>query len=222
MTRAGVNIRAIVLEVAATVRELIGRPSVAERWDLPSALEMMTIGELTAHLTRALTTTARYLDAPDPGSSDDLVTPARYYTAIDDLTSSDGPDLGDKLHVSIRERARQGADHGHAGVLESWDETMKLLGSRFTVEAADRRVAVFGGRMMSLDDYLVTRLVELVVHTDDLAVSLGVAPPPLPAEAHETVIGCLVDVALERHGPMAVIRAMTRTERDSLRALRVL
>ena len=75
---------------------------------------------------------------------------------------------------------------------------------------------------MTLDDYLVTRLIELVVHTDDLAVSLDVAAPPIPAAATGLVITTLVEVARIRHGDTAVLRALTRRERDAVAALRVL
>ena len=75
---------------------------------------------------------------------------------------------------------------------------------------------------MLLDDYLITRLLEVVVHTDDLAVSLGIEPPDFPRPATAAVIDCLLEVARRRHGDIAVVRAFTRRERDRPEALRVL
>ena len=49
------------------------------------------------------------------------------------------------------------------------DLKVKLIG-----EAEDRGIEVLEGMVMQLDDYLVTRMVEAVVHADDLAVSIGV------------------------------------------------
>jgi hypothetical protein len=74
---------------------------------------------------------------------------------------------------------------------------------------------------MRLDDYLETRLVELVVHDDDLATSVDV-PTELPGEALELAIDHLVAVARFRHGDLAVVRALARRERDISEALRVI
>jgi hypothetical protein len=73
-----------------------------------------------------------------------------------------------------------------------------------------------------LDEYLRTRLVELTVHIDDLALSLDVDPPVVPSAAYEVAIGVLVEVGRRRTSDLAVLRALTRRERDDVDALRVL
>ena len=75
---------------------------------------------------------------------------------------------------------------------------------------------------MLLDEYLTTRLVEIVLHSDDLAASLGRPEPEFEPDATDRVVGCLIEMAARRHSSLAVIRAMTRRERDLVRALRVL
>ena len=75
--------------------------------------------------------------------------------------------------------------------------------------------------MLRYDDYLPSRICELLIHTDDLAVSLGVDPPSPPQEALDVAIGHLVDVARRTHGDRAVLIALSRRERDSVNALRV-
>jgi hypothetical protein len=89
-------------------------------------------------------------------------------------------------------------------------------------ERPGRLVQVYGGLVLSLDDYLVTRLIELVVHADDLAASLGTAPPALPPAATQLVITTLVEVARIRPGDAATVRALTRRDRDAVDALRVI
>jgi hypothetical protein len=74
---------------------------------------------------------------------------------------------------------------------------------------------------MTLDEYLRTRVVELVIHGDDLASSVGLAFGPVASDLATTAISTLVEVARVRHGDMAVLRALTRRERDSVQALRV-
>jgi hypothetical protein len=59
----------------------------------------------------------------------------------------------------------------------------------------------------------VTRLLEIAVHTDDLAVSVGVPTPSLPAAVLDPVLHLLLRLAARRHGPTAVLRALSRAER---------
>jgi len=75
---------------------------------------------------------------------------------------------------------------------------------------------------MTLDDYLPTRIVEIVVHADDLAVSVGAPPVPFPADVVDVVVDVLVRTARVTHGDLAVVRALSRRERDAADALRVL
>ena len=57
---------------------------------------------------------------------------------------------------------------------------------------------------MALDGFLVTRLVELLAHADDLAASISIPTPEMPQMAYDLVIPCLTDVARRRHGNLAV------------------
>jgi hypothetical protein len=69
------------------------------------------------------------------------------------------------------------------------------------------------GWALSLDDFLVTRMVELAVHMDDLAVSVGLSVPELPGAALDPVVELLTGLAVRRHGQAALLRALTRAER---------
>lgn len=63
--------------------------------------------------------------------------------------------------------------------------------------------------------------VELAVHLEDLALSVGVHAPA-PEAALAIAIDVLVAAARERHGDQAVLHALARRERDTNHALRVL
>jgi hypothetical protein len=78
-----------------------------------------------------------------------------------------------------------------------------------------RRIQVLGAFDMTLDGFLVTRMVELLTHTDDLAASVGVPTPDLPRGAIDLVVSCLTDVARRRHGDLTVLRSFTRRERST-------
>jgi hypothetical protein len=56
-------------------------------------------------------------------------------------------------------------------------------------------------------------MLEIAVHDDDLAYSVGLPAPELPQEVTGMVITLLAALATDRHGPVAMIRALTRAER---------
>ena len=92
------------------------------------------------------------------------------------------------------------------GYLARFEELSKLLlnGSLPAVSVA--------GQPITFPAYLGTRVVELLVHADDVAVSGGLVTSP-PALAVEIAGRVLVDAARTIHGDVAVLRALTRPER---------
>jgi hypothetical protein len=54
---------------------------------------------------------------------------------------------------------------------------------------------------------------EIAVHSDDLAISLGVVAPPLSPAVLGPVLALLTDLAVRRHGQSSVISALARQER---------
>jgi len=81
-------------------------------------------------------------------------------------------------------------------------------------EAVDRVVRLpWAPWELTLHDFLTTRMMELAVHADDLAVSVGVPTPEFPAAVLEPVVGLLSGLAVRRHGATAVLRALSRAER---------
>jgi hypothetical protein len=73
-----------------------------------------------------------------------------------------------------------------------------------------------------LDDWVANRAIEMLVHADDLAVSAGLDPLVLPADAAALAIHGLVDISRHREGDLAVLRALSRRERQSVDVLRAL
>jgi hypothetical protein len=209
--------RALFVQTAMAARTLLFQPALGERFDGPSVLAEFSVRGLAGHLLRALTSVEGYLDRPEPAAGP-VVSPAEYYAAV----VAGGTDINSDLQRAVRQRGLEEAA-GTAGELAlAWSDTAARLGDRLEHEPDGRLVRVYGDMVLTLDDYLVTRLVELVVHADDLAASLAVPPPPLPAAATGLVIATVVEVARIRHGDAAVLRALARRERDAVEALRVL
>lgn len=208
------HVRHTFLETLERVRPVLAAEVTSGSWERPSQLPEMTVGAVAAHLLRAVTTVATYLAAPRQDGPP--IDPSAYYTTI--LRNSE---LRDPVHVGIRERAQRESDRGPAGVVSSWDATVSELARLLLEEPEDRTLKVAGDLVMRLEDYLVTRLIEVVVHTDDLAVSVGLDTPNFDPSAMNLVFDHLIDVARSRHGDLAVLRAFARRERDPAQALRI-
>jgi len=69
------------------------------------------------------------------------------------------------------------------------------------------------GGATPLGCYLASRVVELVVHPDDLAVSVNLREVTPQRSAASIVIGVFVEMARHRSGDLDVIRAPARAER---------
>jgi len=212
-----VTVRDSFLRTGHAAAALIARPEVARAWDGPSALERFSVRGLAGHLARCACVVETYLDAPVPADATDIGDAAGYF-----LAAGLSPDLDLPLNAAIRDRGEEAAPAGPAALGERLAACLARLDARLSNEPAGRRVAVFGGSTLDLDAYLVTRIVELAVHTDDIAVSVGVEVPPPDPDAAAAAIDCLVTIARRSRGDVAVLRALTRRERDPHGALRVL
>jgi uncharacterized protein (TIGR03083 family) len=207
--------RPAFLDAAATAVRLLERHELARYWAGASVLPEFTVAGLAGHLFRGMSTVERYLDEPEPSEAG--ISAASYFDTV--IRSAD---IRDPANQAIRARGEEAAAGGPAALASDARATLARLTSRLAGEGPGRRVRVAGGLVLTLDEYLRTRVVELVVHAGDLAASLGVEPvPPQPATT-AVAIDVLVGVARIRHGDMAVLWALARRERDTAEALRVL
>ena len=197
--------RDLAVFVTDQAAEMVGRAEVAAAWEEPSALEGMTVGALCAHLTRAAGATVAYLDRTDPEAraEDELLTDRTYFHAA----------LDSPIHERIREVSADESAQGHPAIADLLARVATELRERLASEPPNRLVGALGGRMLTLDDFCRTRLIEVVLHTDDVAASVGVDPPEPPPEAMEIISDILVGIARHVHGDRAVVNALARRER---------
>jgi hypothetical protein len=194
----------LYLSGVRTIREAIADPAVVEAWEQPSVLEEQTVGSLAGHLTRTGTWIMdEILGAGEPDRPADFIEVASFYVTL--LPTTDDP-----IHEGIRQRGAALAAQGPAALAESIDERMPGVEARLRTLSADRLLTVTGGNVMALDLYLVTRVVEQVVHLDDLARSVEHEPWPLPQAAYRTVAAVAIEVAMLRHEPQVVVRSLYR------------
>ena len=206
-TLAGSLDRTAVGRAGDLLVELVSRPEVAAHWDQESSCAGMSVGALTWHLVNQ---PQRVLQAlAGPPSDDEPTTLDAYYAEAAWLNE----DLDGPANVLVRERGAQQAEEGPDAAVAAaraaraaLDEALR--GARATV------VVPWTGRTLAIEDFLVTRLTEIVVHSDDLAASLdGVEAPAFPAEVLTPVLALLTELALRRHGQDALVRALTRPQR---------
>lgn len=73
--------------------------------------------------------------------------------------------------------------------------------------------------MLSLDDFCRTRLIEVLLHLDDLAVSTAEQRPQTDPMGAAIVIDILVDIARRVRGDWEVLYALSRAERGHGRSV---
>ncbi len=200
-------IKSAYLGTATVVANLLRAPEVATSWSQPSALPDFGVSGLAGHLARSVTQVQRIVEDPPAGGEPIPV--------LDHFTRNPwvATEQDDPLHVAIRERGEDTAADGPAALADTVDASLAWLERQLPAEPADRVVELTGMWCLTLDDFLLTRLVELVVHTDDLAVSVGIPTPALPEEATDLLVDLLARLAVWRHGPLPVLRALSRQER---------
>ena len=88
--------------------------------------------------------------------------------------------------------------------------TQLVGGAGFATEFAE---AQHLERMLSLDDFCRTRLIEVLLHLDDVAASVDVPCPDTSAEGRQIVIDILIGIARAKDGDWPVLHALARDER---------
>ncbi|MEP7089004.1 MAG: maleylpyruvate isomerase N-terminal domain-containing protein [Nocardioidaceae bacterium] len=201
------------LTACASVLELLGRVEVVDRWSAPSALAEMSVGALAAHLASQVLSVHAAVTAGTGATDDEPVTLLEHYARVP--WASEG--LDDESNVAIRDGAERSAGVGHDVLVAATATALEDLGLAF---GASLPVGLPPAIRMpwwqwslSFEDFLVTRVMEIAVHSDDLAVSVNVEPPQLSEQVLGPVLALLVGVSLRRHGQSAVLRALSRSER---------
>jgi hypothetical protein len=203
-------------EAAESAVALLRDPAVTAAWGDPSALKDFTVGGLAAHLARQIVRTPEVLAAPVPDG--EPITLVEHYSRAAWI----GADLDNEANTGIRLSGEQDAAVGLESLVARTDEVLAAVKREFSSGQVPLTVHVpWTGWSLTLDDYLTTRLLELVVHSDDLAVSVGIETPTLPEHVVQPVIDLLARISVRRHGAVAVLRALSRSERapESIAAL---
>ena len=163
---------------------------------------------LAGHLAHQVLTVPAVLSNDVPDGS--LIRLLDHYSSVTWRTAG----VDDEINVGIREQGEQHAADGPTALAERVAGVAAELAAVLPAESAGRVVFLpWWPWSLRLDDFLVTRMMELAVHSDDLAYSVDTDPPELPEAVLEPVLGLLTALAVRRHGQPAVLRALSRAER---------
>lgn len=199
--------RTAFLESVRISRQLAASDAVRAAWDTESSCAGMTVGGLAHHLLgQAVNTAAGLSAAPDanPIALLDHYRQAPWVAAS--RSGSADPEQLDKDNTA--------AAAGPDAVLEEATERTRDLEQLLAAPRDPDTVFIpWQGWSLSTDDWLTTRMMEMVVHADDLASSVGLRTPEFPEAAAVPVVGLLASVAADRHGATAVVRALSRPQR---------
>ncbi|KYH44028.1 maleylpyruvate isomerase N-terminal domain-containing protein [Branchiibius sp. NY16-3462-2] len=201
--------RGVVTTTAALALDLTSRPEVRAAWGEPSAAQGMRVGAMAQHLLAQVGYLVD-LAGQDVPSDAEVISLLEHYRRAAWANSG----LNEEVNSTIRDRANDAAADGPDAVLDQARARLSVL-----PDAMDR----FGdlvylnwqGWALTTNAFLITRLMEIVVHSDDLAASVDLPLPEFPAGAFEGVTGLLTAVATQRHGQAAIIHALSRPQRST-------
>jgi hypothetical protein len=205
-------VRRRYLGAARVAAAMLREPAVAAWWDRPSALARYAVSGLAGHLAGQVFFAERALAAGQP--DDEPIEILDYYDRVAWMNA--GHD--DPEHERIRRGSQESAAGGPAVLSGRVNGAVNRLPALLASEPAPRTVRLPTWQWsLAYDDFLLSRLVELVVHVDDLAVSVHLPTPSPAADTAEQVLDLLTRIATRQHGPLALIRALTRAERTPAR-----
>lgn len=203
------GIRTQFLTMARIAEELLRRPEVADAWQRPSALAEFSVGGLAGHLAFQVLAVRQALTEPEP--THPAVPLLGHYERVEWIEG--GLDAG--INVRIRSGGEELGSPGPEALAERLDAaTTELAAGLPVLPNLPVHIPIWRDWSLLLDDFLTTRTLELTVHCDDLAVSAGIETPAIPEDVYDTVLGLLARLSAKRHGPVAVLRALSRAERS--------
>jgi hypothetical protein len=211
----GSDLKQLWADTSGAVIEFSDSPPVAMKWTEPSSLPHMTVAALAGHLVHS-----GILMVGEALSLSPM--PSEPRTAAQ-LLSGVPLDAASATHDGVRAVAESQALKGREDLIRRARACVERATARLD-EHSDTDLVAFPWDppivTMTLSELLRTRLLELVVHLDDLAVSVEVDELLVPPAAVAVACAVAVEIDIERYGATNVVRALCRSGRNPPAALR--
>ena len=208
LTFTGTLGRDALLRAADAIVTLVSAPEVAEAWDRESALPGMTVGGLTRHLVSQPECAVEFLGIQPVPPHAQTVSLAELYDRTDWFLAPVDAAQNTSIVADFNAMAAGGQPHSLA-ILEAarhaLPEAIAASGPTTYVPWQDC--------CLTTDDFIVVRLMEVVVHADDLAASLGAPTPAFDDDVLGPALALLAMLSYRRHGQDRAVRALARAER---------
>lgn len=158
-------------------------------WDLPTACEPWTVRELLGHIAVTVSWLPGMLHSTErvPADAAEPLVSARDYYRPDPRFS---PQTNSR-RIELGQEYAQRTNGNGAATLAMFEHEWRRAAAMCAAEAEGRVVRTRHGDAMLLDDFLVTRVVEVAVHGLDLAAAVR-REPWLTASAAELLMVLLV------------------------------
>lgn len=208
LTFDGVLDRDAAVRATDSITTLVSGDRVADSWSRGSALPGMTVGGVARHLVSQPECAIEFLR--DPGRPDaPMLSLPDYFDRVDWLHAG----VDEPENTSIRDDFNEMAGIGVDGCRQILAQSRAELPAAIAASGPSTYVPWQDCRLL-LDDFLVIRMLEIVVHADDLAQSLDLPTPRFDDGVMDPVLTLLAGLSMRRHGQDAVLRALSRTERS--------
>ena len=201
------------------LRGILSRAEVVESWSQPSAVALYTVGGVAAHAVHGVLWLEQVLKDAEPVGLRRVKVPE--YMGLNRVDGGNDDPFGASLRSAAEAFAETGARIVAAALRVAREELVTLLSGAPATRAIP--VIRLAGAYAPLSEYLPTRILEAIVHGDDVANSVpGLQVPDPPPEAVAVCLNVCMELAQARVGDLEALRAFTRAERAIPDALRVL
>ena len=190
------------------LRPLVSAPQVGEAWDRESALPGMTVGGVARHLVSQPETAVEFLRIQPPPPHAPVVSLAELYERTDWFAAAVDAEENTSIRDDFNAMSEGRQEHSVAILEQALADLPDALAA-----AGDTTYVPWQDSSVATDDFLVVRLMEIVVHTDDLAASVGIPTPAFDDDVLHPALALLAMLGAQRHGQDAAVRALSREER---------
>ena len=208
LTFAGNLDRASLLRAADQLVELVSAHEVADAWDQESVLPGMTVGGLTRHLVSQPECAVEFLRIQPLPQHAQTLSLAECYERTDWFAAPVDALENTSIRDDFNAMAAGGGERSLAILEQARAELPQALAA-----AGPTTYVPWQDCALATDDFLVVRLMEVVVHADDLAATIGLPTPSFDDDVLHPVLALLAMLGARRHGQDAAVRALSRAER---------